>query len=68
MATLKVRVRRGFFGMDITKVVQSYVRGASILVPKVDFSGHSGNFRFEIEIRDYRNRESEVEFRVTVGA
>ena len=66
MATLFVRVRKGWFGKDITKVVEPYVRGAAIHMPKVDFSGHTGNFRFEIRIRDYRDRESEVEFRVRV--
>lgn len=68
MATLTVLVRKGWFGKDITGVVEPYVRGATIQVPKVNFSGHTGNFRFEIRIRDYRNRESEVEFRVRVRA
>ena len=68
MATLNVRVRKGWFGKDITGAVDPYVRGAAIHVPELDFSGHTGNFRFEIRIRDYLNRESEVELRVRVGA
>ena len=66
MATLNVRVRKGWFGKDITEVVEPYVTGPAIQVPKLDFSGHTGNFRFKIRIRDHRDRESEVEFRITV--
>ena len=66
METQNVRVRKGWFGKDITELVEPHVRGAAIHLPNVDFSGHTGNFRFEIRIRDYRDRESEVEFRVRV--
>ena len=66
MATLKIRVRKGFFGRDITEAVEPYVEGAAIRVPAVDFSGYTGKFRFEIRIRDHRDRESEVEFRVRI--
>ena len=68
MATLNIRVRKGWLGKDITDAVEPYVRGPAIEVPNVDFSGHTGSFRFEIRIRDYRNRESEVEFRIRVSA
>ena len=37
MATLNVRVRKGWFGKDITDVVQPYVEGAAVRVPEVDF-------------------------------
>ena len=66
MATLKIKVRKGFFGRDITEAVEPYVEGAAIRVPAVDFSGHTGKFRFEIRIRDHRNRESKAEFRVKI--
>ena len=66
MATLNVRVRKGWFGKDITEVVEPYVEGAAIRVQKLDFSGHTGNFRFEISIKDFRDRESEAEFRVKI--
>ena len=66
MATLSVRVRKGFFGRDITEAVEPYVDGAAIRVPAVDFSGHTGKFRFEIRIKDHRDRESEAEFRVRI--
>ena len=68
MATLNVRVRKGWFGKDITRVVERYVEGAAIRVKELDFSGHTGNFRFEISIKDYRDRESEAEFRVKIKA
>ena len=68
MATLNVRVRKGWFGKDITDVVQPYVEGAAVRVPEVDFSGHTGDFRFEISVRDYRDRTSETEFQVTIEA
>ena len=66
MATLKIKVRKGFFGRDITEAVEPYVEGTAIRVPTVDFSDHTGKFRFEIRIRDYRNRESKAEFRVNI--
>ena len=66
MATLNVRVRKGFFDRDITEAVEPYVEGAAIRVPAVDFSGHTGRFRFEISIKDDRDREAE--FRVTIKA
>ena len=68
MTTLKVRVRKGIFGRDITEAVEPYVKGVAIRVPAVDFSGHTGRFRFEISIKDHRDRESETEFRVTIRA
>ena len=66
MATLKVRVSKGLFGRDITEAVDPYVEGAAIRVPAVDFAGHTGKFRFEIRIKDHRDRESEAEFRVRI--
>ena len=65
MATLNVRVRKGFFGRDITEAVEPYVEGAAIRVPAVDFSGQTGKFRFVIRIKG-RDRESEAEFRVRI--
>ena len=66
METLQVRVRKGWFGRDITDKVEPYVEGAAIQVPEVDFSGHTGDFRFEIRIRDARDRPGEAQFRVTI--
>ena len=66
METLKVKVRKGWFGKDITDKVKPYVEGAAIQVPEVDFSGHTGDFRFEIHIRDDRDRAGEAQFRVTI--
>ena len=66
METLQVRVRKGWFGKDITEEVEPYVEGAAIEVPEVDFSGHTGEFRFEIRIRDARGRPGEAQFRVTI--
>ena len=59
-------MRKGWFGKDITEVVEPYVEGAAIRVHELNFSGHTGNFRFEIGIKDYRDRESEAEFRVKI--
>ena len=41
-------------------------RGAFRPVPEVDFSGHTGDFRFEIRIRDARGRPGEAQFRVVI--
>ena len=65
MATLAVRVRKGRRGKDITDVVRAYVDGTAIRVPAMDFSGHAGEFRFELDILDERGRMSGAEFRVT---
>ena len=66
MGTLKVRVRKGWFGRDITDKVEPYVEGAAVRVPEVDFSGHTGDLRFEIHIQDDRGRPGEAQFRVTI--
>ena len=66
METLQVKVRKGWFGRDITDKVEPYVEGAAIEVPEVDFSGHTGDFRFEIHIRDARGRPGEAQFQVTI--
>ena len=66
METLQVKVRKGWFGRDITDKVEPYVEGAAIQVPEVDFSGHTGDFRFEIHISDDRGRPGEAQFRVTI--
>ena len=63
METLRVRVRQGSRGRDITDMVKPYVEGTAIHVP-VDFSGHAGEFRFEVNIMDRRGRTSGAEFRV----
>ena len=68
MSTLNVRVRKGWFGMDITDDLAPYVTGDEILVPELDFAGHTGKFRFRIRISDYRERESEVVLRVKIEA
>ena len=41
-------------------------KGVAIEVPAVDFSGYTGDFRFEIRIRDARDRPGEAQFRVTI--
>ena len=66
METLRVKVRKGWFGTDITDDLEPYVEGDTIQVPEVDFSGHTGEFRFEIRIRDAQGRPGEAQFRVTI--
>ena len=66
METLQVRVRKGWFGRDITDKVEPYVEGAAVRVPEVDFSGHTGDFQFEIRIKDARDRTGEAQFQVTI--
>lgn len=66
MATLQVKVRKGLFGKDITDAVEPYVDGTIVHVPEVDFSGHTGSFRFEIRIRDHRNRATRATFRLKI--
>ena len=66
MGTLKVRVRKGWFGRDITDQVAPYIEGFALHVPEVDFSGHTGEFVFEIRILDRRGRMGVARFRLTV--
>ena len=64
METLNVRVRQGLRGKDITDMVEPYVKGTALRVP-VDFSGHAGEFRFELDVLDARGRLGAAELRVT---
>ena len=64
METLNVRVWQGRLGKDVTGMVKPYVAGTAIRGP-VDFSGHAGEFRFEIDVMDDRGRLGAAEFRVT---
>ena len=64
METLKVRVRQGSRGQDLTEMVRPYFRRSHIRAP-MDFSGHVGEFRFEVNIMDHQGRMSDAEFRVT---
>ena len=64
METLSVRVRQGRRGKDVTGMVKPYVTGTALRVP-VDFSGHAGEFRFEMDVMDDQGRMSGAEFRVT---
>ena len=64
MGTLRVRVRQGRRGKDLTAAVRPYVAGTALHVPAVDFAGHSGELRFEIDVTDERGRLGEVTFRV----
>lgn len=64
METLSVRVWQGLRGKDITDMVRPYVKGGALRVP-VDFSGHAGEFQFEMDVMDARGRMGEMAFRVT---
>ena len=64
MGTLRVRVRQGGRGKDLTAAVRPYVAGTALHVPAVDFAGHSGELRFEIDVTDEQGRLGEVAFRV----
>ena len=66
METLKVRVWKGIFSKDITDKVRPHVEGAAVRVPEVDFSGYTGDFRFDIRIRDAQDRPGEAQFWVTI--
>ena len=66
MASLKVKVRKGWFGRDITDAVKPYVEGTAIRVPSVDFQGYTGNFQFIVRIEDQKGRLSEERFEVTL--
>ncbi len=72
MATLEVEVRQRklgiWFGKDITDQVTPYIADTAIRIPKVDFHGHTGAFRFVVRIRDQQGRENEAQFSVTVEA
>ena len=64
MGTLRVRVRQGGRGKDLTAAVRPYVAGTALHVPAVDFAGHAGELRFEIDVTDEQGRLGEVAFRV----
>ena len=64
MGTLRVRVRQGRRGKDLTAAVRPYVAGTALHVPAVDFAGHAGELRFEIDVTDEQGRLGEVAFRV----
>ena len=64
MGTLRLLVRQGQRGQDLTGLVKPYVEGTALRVP-VDLSGHAGEFRFELDVTDNRGRMGEVAFRVT---
>ncbi len=66
MDTLEVVVRRGFFGKDITETVRAHVQGNAIRVPRVDFSGYTGDFQFVISIKDQQRRGSQLWFSLTI--
>ena len=66
MKTLTVRVRKGWFGKDITQEVEPFIDGTAVYVPAVDFSGHTGKFQFDIRIRDFEDRVGEARFRVWI--
>lgn len=66
MASLKVKVRKGWLGRDITEAVKPYVEGTVIRVPSVDFQGYTGRFQFIVRIEDQKGRRSEERFEVTL--
>ena len=66
MASLKVKVRKGWLGRDITDAVKPYVEGTAIRVPSVDFQGYTGRFQFIVRIEDQKGRLSEERFEVTL--
>lgn len=66
METLEVVVRRGFFGKDITETVRAHVQGNAIRVPRVDFSGYTGDFQFRVYIEDRQRRGSQLWFSMTI--
>ena len=72
MVTLEVEVRKRrlgvWFGRDITDQVTPYIVGTAIRIPKVDFHGYTGDFRFVVRIQDRQGRENETQFSVTVEA
>lgn len=66
MTTLNVRVRKGWFGKNITDVVRPYVVGTAIRIPQVDFSGYTGDFEFKISVKDLKGRSSTQSFRISI--
>ena len=66
MTTLNVRVRKGWFGKNITDVVRRYVVGTGIRIPRVDFSGYTGDFEFKVSVKDLKGRSSTQSFRISI--
>lgn len=70
METLEVVVRKrvlgAWFGRDITETVRQYVEGTAIHVPKVDFSGYTGDFQFIISVEDQQKRGSLLWFSMKI--
>ena len=66
MTTLNVRVRKGWLGKNITDVVRPYIVGTAIRIPRVDFSGYTGDFEFKISVKDIKGRSSTQSFRISI--
>lgn len=66
MTTLNVRVRKGWFGKNITDVVKPYIVGTAIRIPRVDFSGYTGDFEFKISVKDLKGRTGTESFRISI--
>ena len=73
METLEVEVRqkRAFglwLGKDMTDEIRPYIEGTAVRIPKGDFKGYTGDFRFFVRIQDQQGRENEAQFSLTVEA
>ncbi len=66
MKSLEVRVRKGWFGKNITDVVRPHIKGAAVRIPEVDFSGYTGDFEFKISINDNFGRTSITTFQISI--
>jgi hypothetical protein len=66
MDTLKVVVRLGWFGKDITEDLLEYIEDNKLFAPSVNMSGHTGDFNFEISIEDESGALTEQTFSISV--
>ena len=64
MQSLKVQARKSFFKKSLTKRLQPYIRGTSIIAHNVELP--SGNFLIEIEIADQVGDTTFQRYRIKV--
>lgn len=66
MSTLEVVVRKGWFGRDITDLVEPYLQDTRLYAPAVSMGGHTGEFEFHIAVEDEAGEKGEEVFLITI--
>ena len=66
METLNVKVKKGWFGKDITEDIREFVEGNKLHAPAVSMSGYTGSFKFVISIKDQTGALTKKLFEIDV--